>query len=477
MKQKSILKNSLYNAIYKGFTVLFPLVTTSYISRVLLPEGVGSVAYANTIVLYFVTIAALGIPNYGIKAIAQSAGEERDRTFVELLVINFCSTSLCIIAYYLFVSTAAHFSGERSLFYIMGILLILNYFNIDWFYQGIEEYGYIATRSIVIKILSFAAMLLFVRTREDYLKYALILCAATAGNYVLNAVHAGRYVRFRKYRLDLSRHMKAVLILLGSTIATEIYTMLDTVMLEYFYGKSYVGYYSNSVKIIRLVYTVSISLVATFYPRISYYIKQMDYRRCEDLLAKGFKTVILLAFPAAVGLALLADSIVLFLFGEPFMPATGTIRILSVLVIVFSTAYLLGHIVLMAAGREKTIFYATLCGAGSNAVINALLIPPLRHYGAAIASVAAELIVTTILVVNGRKICPIRIDRHYWGSLIISLLGMTAAVLLVRNFLPLRGTLLLASAIVAAVAVYGLLLVATRNEIVEFFIDKFRSRL
>ena len=90
---------------------------------------------------------------------------------------------------------------------------------------------------------------------------------------------------------------------------------------------------------------------------------------------------------------------------------------------------------------------------------------------------AAELIVTTILVVNGRKICPIRIDRHYWGSLIISLLGMTAGVLLVRNFLPLRGTLLLASAIVAAVAVYGLLLVATRNEIVEFFIDKFRSRL
>ena len=145
-------------------------------------------------------------------------------------------------------------------------------------------------------------MLLFVRTREDYLKYALILCAATAGNYVLNAVHAGRYVRFRKYRLDLSRHMKAVLILLGSTIATEIYTMLDTVMLEYFYGKSYVGYYSNSVKIIRLVYTVSISLVATFYPRISYYIKQMDYRRCEDLLAKGFKTVILLTLPAPAAL-------------------------------------------------------------------------------------------------------------------------------------------------------------------------------
>ena len=58
--------------IYKGFTALFPLITTSYISRVLLPAGVGRVGYANTIVAYFVLIVSLGIPTYGVKAIAQS---------------------------------------------------------------------------------------------------------------------------------------------------------------------------------------------------------------------------------------------------------------------------------------------------------------------------------------------------------------------------------------------------------------------
>ena len=42
-EKKSLVKNSIFNMIYKGFTALFPLITTSYISRVLLPAGVGRV--------------------------------------------------------------------------------------------------------------------------------------------------------------------------------------------------------------------------------------------------------------------------------------------------------------------------------------------------------------------------------------------------------------------------------------------------
>ena len=64
MAKKSIALNSMFNMAYKGFTALFPLLTTTYIARTLLPEKVGLVSYANTIVVYFTTIASLGIPNY-----------------------------------------------------------------------------------------------------------------------------------------------------------------------------------------------------------------------------------------------------------------------------------------------------------------------------------------------------------------------------------------------------------------------------
>ena len=87
---KSLIRNSIYNALYKGFTTLFPLITSIYLSRVLLPESIGRVTYAQTIVSYFTMIASLGIPNYGVKAIAQQLDNKLNRSsvFSELFTIN-----------------------------------------------------------------------------------------------------------------------------------------------------------------------------------------------------------------------------------------------------------------------------------------------------------------------------------------------------------------------------------------------------
>ena len=122
--------------------------------------------------------------------------------------------------------------------------------------------------------------------------------------------------------LHLGHHLRPVLVLLASTIATEVYTMLDTVMLEYFHGEIYVGYYSNAVKIVRMTYTVVIALVAVFYPRISMYYKQNRQEECNALLGKGTQILLLLALPCALGLFLTAGAIVPLLFGEAFFPGS-----------------------------------------------------------------------------------------------------------------------------------------------------------
>ena len=63
--QKSMLKNSVFNIIYTASNILFPFITSIYVSRILLPVGVGKVASAQNIASYFVTAAALGLPSYG----------------------------------------------------------------------------------------------------------------------------------------------------------------------------------------------------------------------------------------------------------------------------------------------------------------------------------------------------------------------------------------------------------------------------
>ena len=70
-----------------------------------------------------------------------------------------------------------------------------------------------------------------------------------------------------------------------------------------------VGYYSNLVKIGRMTYTVVIALVAVFYPRISSHYKQKEYDRCNELLSRGFKIMLLLALPCTVGIGITAEYI------------------------------------------------------------------------------------------------------------------------------------------------------------------------
>ena len=468
MEKKSLAKNSIFNMAYKGFTALFPLVTTTYISRALLPEGVGAVAYANTIASYFVLLACLGLPNYGVKVIAQNNGtkRERSRTFYELFFINLVATAICTAAYYLFVNTLPHFADRRALFNIMGLLLVLNVFNIDWFYQGVEEYGYIAVRSFAVKVLSFAAMLLFVHDTGDRLIYALILCIATAGNNLLNAVNMRKYVSLPERGLALGRHMRPVLILLASTIATEIYTMLDTVMLEYFHGEAYVGYYSNAVKIVRMTYTVVIAFVAVYYPRVSMHYKQGEQEECNRLIGQGTQILLVMALPCAVGLALCAEYIVPLLFKEEFLPAVGTLRILSVLVLVFSIAYFLGHMILTAAGKERMILWATIAGAVVNVIANFLLIPTWKQDGAAIASVLSEVAVTGILLWCSKGDYRLKIPGHYMWTLALSLALMAGAVVGMKALLGTRPVMVLPMMAVAAVVYFGGLAVM-RNEVAE----------
>ena len=99
--QKSLLKNSVFNIVYTVSNILFPFITSIYVSRILLPAGVGKVAGAQNLVSYFVTLAALGLPSYGVREFAKvrENKEKKDTLFTELFLINMISTTVALIAF------------------------------------------------------------------------------------------------------------------------------------------------------------------------------------------------------------------------------------------------------------------------------------------------------------------------------------------------------------------------------------------
>ena len=102
---KSLAKNSVYNIIYTTANIIFPLISSMYVSRVLMADGVGKVAYAQNLASYFVILAALGTPVYGIRKIAayQNDRQKTNQFFTQLFVINAISTVISSVVYVIFI--------------------------------------------------------------------------------------------------------------------------------------------------------------------------------------------------------------------------------------------------------------------------------------------------------------------------------------------------------------------------------------
>lgn len=97
-----VIRNYLYNAGYQLLLVILPLVTATYISRVLTKTGVGINAYTNSIITYFILFGSLGINLYGNRQIAYQRENklEMSRTFLGNYNFTCCDGGFSISCFF-----------------------------------------------------------------------------------------------------------------------------------------------------------------------------------------------------------------------------------------------------------------------------------------------------------------------------------------------------------------------------------------
>lgn len=437
---KSLAKNSIYNIIYTTVNIIFPLISSMYVSRVLMADGVGKVAYALNLASYFVILAALGIPVYGIRKIAayQEDAEKTNQIFTQLFVINAISTVISSIAYVIFIYAIKGSQSDFILYLCAGLQLFFNFFNIDWFYKGKEEYGYITLRSILIKILSFIAILVFVKSKDDYIIYAIISGAALCGNYLFNIVHAFKFVRFDFEDFEIKIHMKPLLVLLAGIFLSTGYSMVDVTMLGSMGTDQAIGFYNNAYKAINIVVSACIAVSTAFLPRLSYYYAH-DRKKMEGLVYFGGQIISFCSLPVTVIVVMLAPDIMQLLYGAEFVPASTALRLLAVLIIVKAFGDLFCYQLIMATASEKKRLPAAAIATSANILMNAILIPVWQENGAAVASVISEIIVNGYQFIYLRKIINILIPwKAFIQGIVASAImgvGIYAFMLLLKDSL------------------------------------------
>lgn len=461
--RKSLSTNAMFNVAYQLLNVLFPLVTSMYISRVLLPSGVGNIAFAQNIASYFVLIASLGVPGYGVREIAQASNErDRNRIFNELFVLNGLMTLIASVLY-LILCLFCFSDSELALHLIFGLLILLNMFNFDWLYQGMENYVFIAVRNAATKVIALVAMLIFVKQAEDINVYAVILCLGTAGNYLLNVIKAGEYISFSFMGIRPLRHVKAIAVIFAASIASELYARVDITMLGALGLSDATGFYSNGQRIVMITLQLLVAVTTVFLPRLSR-LYQEDRSTFAELLNKGTRILLVVGIPLFVGLNLVAEVGIVILFGKTFLPSAATVHILSPMLLIKGVGDLLCYQAILAMNLERWFIPSRLIGVAVNLALNALLIPTHAEIGAALASVISEFLLNLPLLIVCCKRVQIRPGIHFVITTCLATAVMTTAIVCVQHSgLPLIVSFLLS--LIVGVVAYGIASILLRNDV------------
>ena len=436
MIQKSLVKNTIYYLIYKLLNLIFPLFSGIYIARVLSPESIGQVSYAQNIVQYFIIFAFLGIPTYGIREVSNVRNEpvQLNRVFSELFIINFISTLFFLILYLALIFVNKSFFQLIYLYLIMSISLIFNIFNIDWLFEGLEEYGYISIRNTIFKFISILLLLTFVRGKDDYLIFAFINVLGIAGNNILNMIHSKKYISFIFEKLNLKRHVKSILFLVFVNLAIQIYSLTDVSMLGYFCSKNIVAYYVYGTRIYGILIQILTSVTMIIVPRMSILYLNKQYAEVNKLLSKALKIIILLSLPMIIGIFFTADDIIVLLYGQEYMKSGQILKILTILLIITPIGYLLGSRVLFITKNEKKMIIPVSIGAVVNVIGNYVLIQYYNGVGAAWSTVISQIVMTIVYIILSRKYFKILILRIEIIKIIIATIILVNYLFLVNNY-------------------------------------------
>lgn len=472
IKTASIKSNYIFNTFRTVLNLVVPLIIFPYTSRVLGPDGMGKVEFANSVVSYFVLFTALGIPTYGIRETARTRDNlfERSKVFWELTSILVITVIAGYICYFLFISFIPVFKAQFLLFLIVCPTILLSDFSYEWFYVGIEDQKYITVRYIFIKILQIVLVFLCIKKVADFYIYAGIIIGLNGISTLFNVVRLNKYICFVPFKkLSITRHIKPVLIIFSSIVAVNVYTHLDVTMVGFISGARSVGLYSAANKVVRIVIQLVTSLGVVMIPRIENCYKKGDLEGYRQWLWLSLRFIFLLGVPSLIGIELFAPEIILIFAGEQYAEAVFSIRLLSPIILIVGLAHFMGLQILYTNRKEHLYTVAVTAAALVNGVFNYFMIHAYGYNGAIMGTVIAETTGLVVMTVAGRKyLAEAKVLNFDILKYLVAGAGMTGAILLIKPFAAnLNAAVSLVMNIIFGALVYFVCLVLLRDKCIR----------
>ena len=432
-----VIKNYLYNLSYQILTIILPIITVPYVTRIFTSEDLGNYVFYSSIVNYFSLFAMLGVAVYGTKQIA--AASDVSSTFWNIYAIQLIASLLALIAYVIAVIIIPNMGGIIPI--ILGVVLFSKMIDISWLFAGKEDFKKITLRNTVVKLSGVISIFTLVKSSEDLYLYAfLIVLFDFLGQFVM-WVPAKKFIKRPSFnKKTIKKNLHPIVLLFLPQVAISLYVVLDKTLLGILGSYSDVGIYEQGQKLTSILITVVSSLGAVMLPRVANLLSEKKEKEAQNMVRFSFILYNMIIFPMIFGLIAVNEVFVKLFLGENFQDVKYVLYIIVFNLMFIGWTNILGYQVLVARNKNKEFMLSTTIPAFVSVVVNIAVIPFFGYIGASMTSVVVEILVFAIQWYYSRNIINKTLLFNFDLVKIISAsLLMFIAIMLCKYMLGLEG--------------------------------------
>lgn len=366
-------------------------------ARYLGPSNYGLISYANAYTTFFTCVCTLGINSVIVKEFIDNPGQEGKilGTSLGLRAVSSMLSAITIAC----ISTIMDANEPEtilvvalcSLGLVFNIVEVFNY----WFQSRLQSkktaiaalvaYSVAAIYKIVLLASKRSVAYFALATSVDHISLAVVLLyfyVKEGGGHLTFSWEYGKKLLGKSHHYILSGLMVAV------------YAQTDKIMLKQMVDEASIGYYSTALSISTMWCFLLAAVITSVTPGIMQARKEnkVRFEKWNRILYCG---IFYASAMVSIVFLFLGEWIVEFMYGEAYLPAVVPLKIITWQTS-FSYLGVARDTWIVCENKQKYLKYIYVSAALANVILNLLLIPIWGTAGAAVASLAAQ--VVTVMV-------------------------------------------------------------------------------
>jgi O-antigen/teichoic acid export membrane protein len=378
----------LYLGAANVVSSVFGVIMMIYLARTLMPQGLGHIAYAISIVTYLSGFVDLGLSTYGVREVARNPASVSEYVSNIVSIRLIAAAALVLILVLITVLSDQPYK-LKILMIETGLMLFMTALATEWAYQGLEKMNMVFISLAATSILQMFMIFTLVKGSEDMLRVPLIYFLGAAPIIILFLKKLG--CRFKIASPDTRRikiYLSSSLIIWAIAMFAQVYNNLDIFILGLFRQAEEVGYFALARRVVGGITILIVFLSNALLPRLSAAFNKDD-DEFERSTHKFLVFSACLTFFVIIPALFFTKDLIRFTVGTSYSSAALPLNIMlgGVILVLFNLPYSTG---LIASHLEKEVLKQVIASALLSLSLNFILIPRYGMLGSSVSFLMAE---------------------------------------------------------------------------------------